>query len=762
LEKLELEDFSGGITDHYLNAPENKSRQLDNLLISKSSGTGKPFTRPGSEILLSADPRPVSNRIGAIFEKLDNLFVQSATKIFYLNGSTWTDLLAYSSSAALDAATTASVLSYSYWNNHIIYTHYNDDLATWGQPFKIHVRQSTGLPELNPAGLPCPEDLGSGAQVIANLPGGAEQRAWALVFRRSYTLDNQVTFQDRSAPQYISVNNGSLANTYDILWDAPPVPYRQNEIVMEIYRTTNGGTTFYLEATIPALTEFYLSGSVADIDLVNNAVLYATDGRSENDLPPQCKMVHVFNDACYYGNIKENALSIIPNRVLQSLKSDIDSVPADYYIDFDADVTGLSSTRSNLIVMTTEAIYRVDGEFDDYGRGGMISTKISDATGCISPQSVVQTMDGVFWAGANGIYFTDGNNVIRLNGDYDKSWANFISTGGLPDETKRRRLQGKYDRSDNRIWWTTQTESSNTDSDSCYVLDLNWGIRENATFTTFSGVTPTAIEFDEAGGMYRGDTNGIIFYHADTLYSDPRIDLSVSPESSWATAWGRQPIFWTYETIGFNFGTSFSRKYVPTMSFTAQAPTNLSLQIISNNDDGKTVSNLAPVRFRGVTTWSDPDVYWGDPSLVWNYTGLVAEKRHFPAKSLRCNYKSLIFQNAKVNIVNSDLVGLAAVNSGAKTATLSGAFEWPSNSVDYYIAFESDGYDKEYLVTIRTPSTLTYSDAANTSVTAAASKWILRGYPKNEILNLLNFSIGYEMFGRTQDVANKTDVGDNA
>lgn len=762
MDKLELEDFSGGVTDHYLNAPENKSRQLDNLLISKSSGTGKPFTRFGSDILLAADPRPVSNRIGAIFEKLDNLFIQSATKIYYLADPTWTDLLAFGSYPALNAATTESVLSYSYWNNHLIYTHYNDSLATRGQPFKIHARQSTGLPELNPTGLPEPQDIGT-PQVIPNA-AGAEVRSWAVVFRRTYTLDNGVVFEDRSAPTYLTPNTlGSLAGTYDVAWDLPTSPYRTNEIYTEIYRTTNGGTTFYREAEVNPNISFFLSdATVSDTVLQTSMVLYSTDGRSENDLPPLSKIVHVFNDACYYGNIRDKFNNILPNRVIQSLKSDIDSVPADYYIDFDADVTGLSSTRSNLIVMTTEAIYRVDGEFDDYGRGGMISTKISDATGCISPQSVVQTMDGVFWAGANGIYFTDGNAVIRLNGDYDKSWANFISTGGLPDETKRRRLQGKYDRSDNRIWWTTQTESSNTDSDSCYVLDLNWGVRENATFTTQSGVAFTAIDFDDNGGMYRGDTNGIIFYHEDSLYSDPKIDLSVSPESSWATSWGRQPIFWTYETVGFNFGTSFSRKYVPTMNFTAQAPTNLSLQIVSNNDDGKTVANLAPVRFRGVTTWGDPDVYWSDPSLVWNYTGLVAEKRHFPAKSLRCNYKSLIFQNAKVNIIGSDLIGTASVNSGAKTATLSGTTQWPSNSVDYFIAFESDNYATEYIVTARNPTTVTYSDAANTSVTAASSKWIMRGYPKNEILNLLNFSIGFEMFGRTQDVANKADVGDNS
>ena len=50
---LELEDFSGGITDYYLNAPQNKLKTCDNLLLDFYPTMGKPSTRPGSKLYSS-------------------------------------------------------------------------------------------------------------------------------------------------------------------------------------------------------------------------------------------------------------------------------------------------------------------------------------------------------------------------------------------------------------------------------------------------------------------------------------------------------------------------------------------------------------------------------------------------------------------------------------------------------------------------------------------------------------------------------------
>jgi hypothetical protein len=132
------------------------------------------------------------------------------------------------------------------------------------------------------------------------------------------------------------------------------------------------------------------------------------------------------------------------------------------------------------------------------------------------------------------------------------------------------------------------------------------------------------------------------------------------------------------------------------------------------------------------------------------------------AGSLRCNYKAIQLSNALVAIVNSDLLGTININSVAKTATLvgSGTYDWPGNSVDYYLAFQVDNYVREYLVTSRTDDVLTYADGGGFSATATNQTWVLRGYPKGDVLNLLNYSINYEISGPTLGVYNNADSGE--
>ena len=82
-----------------------------------------------------------------------------------------------------------------------------------------------------------------------------------------------------------------------------------------------------------------------------------------------------------------------------------------------------------------------------------------------------------------------------------------------------------------------------------------------------------------------------------------------------------------------------------------------------------------------------------------------------------------------------------------------------SDLVDWYLSFEQDNFAKDYLVTARTDDVLTYADPDGTSMSATGSRWMLRGYPKGEIFNLLNYCLHYEIFGQTQDVFNTADSG---
>lgn len=742
-QKLEIEDFSGGVTDYYLNAPINKLRRCDNFTLVQYPGAGKPFTRPGSSLYAASQIPPGAQRISTCYLYRDIFFAQSANRLYYLSGGAWQTLLGPTGNNSFLLATTASVFTYSHWNHHTLLAN-----SALQRPQKVYLNAST-VPVLVEAGLPK-----AAVPTVNSSTAGGNNWLYKIVFKNTYVTKDSVTYIDYGTPSdsllvkdVNAVNLGFPAFSNGSMDNFPTATMQR-----EIYRTTSNGTVFYKIATVSGSAAGSWNDIETDANIQLNELLYTEGGVAANDQPPKCKLVHIFYDTAYYANILN-----LPFRCQQSVPGDIDAAPASFFADADEEIVVLSSTKSNLIWVCKNSVYRVDGQYDELGRGGMFPEKISDTATCISAQSVVQAEGGLFWAGFEGIYFTDGYQVMKLNGDYDKTWKEFVTTAGVSDPVKQVRIQGKFDKQKNRIFWTVQ-HTSVTDVDKCYVLDLNWGVRENATFYTWSGLdsfSPTAIEFD-AGDLIRADRRGYVLKHLSTLYSDVKIDVAVSPAS-----WVRQTIFYDLETAAFNFGTSFLRKYVTGINIVADSVTNLSLTITSNNDDDKNVAPLLPIRYRGNVVWGDPDVYWGDPSVTWNQDGLILEKRRMPARSLRCSYKSVRFTNAYVVMFTSDLLGTAAVDAALKTVTLTdtATYDWPDNAVDWFISFEQDDYTLEYLVTSRTADTLVYSDGGNTSGDAAASKWELRGYPKDEILNLLNFCLHYTVFGQTQDVFNSADAG---
>jgi hypothetical protein len=758
--KLEAEDFSGGITDYYLNAPSNKLRSCKNLLINQFSGMGKPFTRFGSELYSTSAPQlPTGNqKANTAFYYKSILHVQSGTKLYWYNATAWTSILGPSptSNDPFIGATTSTQFSYSHWNYHTL-------IANSGRTRVMKmIMNNSDQPELFEAGLPLIDKTG----VIFTVGGaGANTYLYKLVYSQTYTTSGAVTFLDVGPPTTSitvsaaaapTVPNPIVITVIPVLANGATSNFRTASIKVQIYRTIAGGTTFYYVGEVTNGTTTY-SDSTSDTNLQLNATLYTTGGVVANDRPLKCKVVHVSKEnIAYYGNIQDDSGQILSNRCQQSIAGDIDSSPAAFYVDVDDEIVGISSTKSNVVLLCKNSTYRLDGTFDELGRGGISADRISDTSGCLSAQGVVQALDGVFWLGIDGVYFTDGFKVIRLNADYDKTYRSWTTSSGLEDPTRTIKYQGKYDRVKNRIWWTIS--EGGVEVDTCYVLDLTWGIKDAATFTTVSGTSffPTAIEFIN-GNMIRCDKRGYVLIHKDTLYADPLIDTSVTP-----TSWSKETIIYRLESIAYNFGTSVTRKYVTGINVTCESTTNLSLQIISVNDDSKVEANLSPIRYRGNISWGDEDVYWGDPELVWNVQGLISEKRRMPARSLRCNYKAIRLTNAKVAIINSDQLGTVSINATAKTATLTNAstFDWPSNAVGYVIAFQADGYVREYTVTARTADVLTYTDSSNTSITNTGQGWVLRGYPKGEVLNLLNYSINYEVSGPTLGVYNNADSGE--
>lgn len=757
---LEATDFSGGRTDAYIAGPLNRYRVADNLLIVKHGNIGKLVTRPGGEVYDIAFPtvNPAAERIGTIrnFKTTsgDKVLAHSNKKIYLYNVSTgWNPVLGPSSNQIFPSTTDVnSVASYAEWNDHIFYT--NDSFA----PVSKLYNDGSNVLKLRTAGLP---PLATSPTVIPSV-AGAQSFLYRFVRKYTYTVGT-VTFVDRSSVVEVSVTASSAPNVNQnniaaiaVLSNSTIYNYDTANVKVEIYRTVNTGSVFYYIGEVTNGTLVF-TDNISDATIqANNILLYTEGGVVENDPPPLCKVIHVTGDIAYYGHIKDASGQIFSNRLVQSVPGDPDSAPEDFFVDAQDEIVGLSSVKGLPILLCKNSVYRVDGTFDELGRGGMVAQKINDSATCVSAQSVVQTIEGVFWAGEDSYYFTDGYQVIKLCSDWTTSYKVAVQT-----TAQKKRIQGKYDRRNRRIWWTNQQDTGgSSDCSNCDILHLDWGISQNSAFTTASGgdeFAPTALEFIE-DDMLRGDTHGFIIRHNEDLVTDPKIDVIVAPAS-----WVKNTIIWTYESCATNFGTSFLRKFVPNIILTAKNKSNVSIQMTSVNDDGRKIADLKPIRFRGNLVWGDSTLIWGDPTIIWSFDGLIEESRRFPAKSLRCSYKQIIISNAYVVVINSDLLGTVTVDNSAKTVTLDNASDsdWPVDSVDYAISFDSDGYSKEYTITARSADTLTFLDAAGNSSSGSGVKFLLKGYPKGEILHLLSYTLSFNVLGQTQKHYTSAESGAN-
>lgn len=743
VQPLTIEDFSGGITDYYIGGKLNKYRKANNFIIYKHDVLGKLYMRPGSTFYSSAHPQiPAgAQRIGTMKYFESTLFVHSARDFYYFNAG-WTTLVGPTGNKVFPSGTTVNnIVSIASWNKHLFIC---SDAFT--KPQKIFF--TSGVPQLRTAGMPF---LASAPTVTP--AAGSESYLYRFVYEYTY-VSSGLTFLDIGPVTEVAVDNANLPiaiTAIPVLSNGTVDNYDTTTVKVGIYRTTDGGATFYKVGTVTNGTTSY-NDNTADSTLIDNELLYTEGGVVENDPPPLAKVVHVKEHVAYYANTSETD-GLHPNRVYQSVPDDMDSVPGTFFIDMDDEIISVSSVSDTTVLLGKKYTYRLDGSYDELGRGSLVSMKIGDTAGCLSSQSVVQTTDGVFWAGPDGFYWSDGFKVTRINRSWNQTYASL--TTDTPS-LRRARIQGKYDSLTRRIWWAMQ-EGGGTDNNKCYILDLNWGMSDDMPFTSASNgdyFAPSAIEFAN-DQLIRADRRGYVFQHSSLLYTDLRVD-EASPTNEWIQA----TIFYDYQSVAMNFGTDFIRKYVTRISVAAQNETNLSLQTISNNDDARQVTNLSPIRYRGNLVWGEPDVYWGDPNLIWNRFGIISDFRRMPQANLRCLYKQIYFQPAFVAILNSDLLGTCTVDNSLSTATLDdSSFDWPTNSLDYVIAFENDNYSAEFTITDRTSDVLTFLDTKGIAP-VGSQQWVIRGYPKGEILNLISYTLNWTPGSRTQDSYQRGDQGE--
>jgi hypothetical protein len=471
-------DFSGGKTDFPIDAQDNQFEVADNFFVNQyskaESRPGVNYRFPDSQKL--NQPRVVTNspRVNGMTYIESGLtrsmveFVATVQAAEYFNGTAWAGLTSnqYSTSPfaclPVGGLERDAKISFAKWNNHTFFTH-NRLPACRSLPMKLF-NDATGTVKMRVAGL-IPT-----ANTFTATGGSGATYIYALVNKYTYSV-NSVEYIDRSRPTFKeftgigtitpgaspAITVGSIPNlltavgTYE---EFKQYKYPASELKVEIYRTRNGGTTLYYVGEVTTGTTSF-ADTVSDETLDNNAVLYTDGGVLSNDRAPKTKYVHGTDNFVFWANGYEVSPltgedgELKTNRMWQSKAGDGDSVPGSFFVDIDEDITGLSSVNSIPIVFGENSVYRIDGTFDDFGRGGMVRRKISDGVGAIGNASITQTENGLYFAGNDGFYFTDGYKVYPLsNMDFEESYRGLITT-----RYDKENLSGVHDVTRNRVLW---------------------------------------------------------------------------------------------------------------------------------------------------------------------------------------------------------------------------------------------------------------------------------------------------------------------
>lgn len=745
----ELQDFSKGVTDDYMNGSLNAAAVLENFYIL---GNKSLKTRPGTVIDSLTDYQiPVGNqRINALisYDNGTKMFVHTGNKLYYRNPTTYTSLLGPTGNNPLNLMSTNQHIAHTQWNRHLMITS-----EAFDKPIKVY-KDGAGVFQVRTAGLP---KLASSPSAIGTAGVGSYLYAFCRIYE--YQVGDQL-FKDFGPLTLVQVSNVNAPDVnmisitgVAVLTNSSNDNYDTANIKVGIYRTINGGKELYKVTEITNGTTSY-NDTMSDTTLQNNELIYTTGDIPDNDPPPLAKYCHTVNGVTYYAHLKVGA-EIFKNKIRQSQALDPDSVPESFEDELDDEIVGLSSVQDIPIVGCKKYIYRIDGAFDSAGRGGMSHRRISDHAGCLSHDSFVQAEGLLFFFGLDGVYMTDGFRCTKVTDHLNASYKEFMAT--LVD--KSRKVKGVYNEYTRTIYWTisrTSKASGQEECDAIFAIDLQWGVNDTMSCLYWVGGAsfyPTSLVVHN-GELYRGDRFGYVFRFDDKVFTDPKIINATA-----ANLWPEETIRWTYKSVASNFGTSFLRKIANKILISSKNETNVSIAIKAINDDGKLTRNLTPIRWRRNFLWGDEEFVWGDPSFKWGAAGTIEVDRRFPSPGLRFNYLQMEITNDYSNIVNSDTRGLAALNNSLNTATLiTASASWPTQSVDYYLYLEHDNFTKGYKVLSRTSTTLTLEDIDNTLPTGNY-RWQLKGYRKGEALNLVGYSISWAPLSRSHDTFNTGDSG---
>ena len=748
--QIVLNDFSGGITDNYINANVNQYEIADNYFIDDNGLR----MRSGNSVIFDSDSL---QRIMGLFEMNNDLFVLRGAS-FYRYNPTFLNLNIIappSASSFFPVENDESYPASAEWRNQLhvtnkgVGTTYNRPMRVWKDNIGNYNTVELGLPSFD------------GSAVAFNQPetGNPNNYVYTLIYAYTYKVGD-VTFKNvskvfvRAASTSSPIGGGSTVNITNlpILNEAR---LDNANIVIEIYRTQNSGTVSRKIGEVAnGVTAF--ADSVQDTGAWGDGILlYTEGGLAEHSQPPKCKYMFIVNDIAYYLDVVEELDSgdeIRPYRFVQSIPNAVSAVDETFFEDLDDDIVGGSHVRGLPIIFTKSFIYRIEGRLNADGSGSIRKRVISDTIGCLSHNSIVRTGQGIFFAGLNGFYVTDGYNYKSLTkDDLDDSYAKLAQTA-----SQGARIEGKYDEKNERIWWAcSETDSEN---DLVWVLDL-----KSQKFTKVNGLEMffSALLYKD-GNMLRGDEQGFIYEFNEDDTSDLRREFGVASFS-----WQTERIPYRFKTVAIDAGNPHIRKWGHEATLSIKSDVPAAIKPISNNDDGEKVKDMQEIRLSGSWIWRDPNFIWRDPEFTWRLAETQVKQRRFPKGHARFRRKQLEIVPVRTNLYKSDVYDEADasyVDPGDPNEfylDIPAPAKWPTNILLDFITFEESGYVYQHQITERV-SDQRLRITGGTLVPGLAKRWVINGFRRSQRMEIKAISMKIAPIDNVGGEYKKSESGENS
>jgi hypothetical protein len=743
-----LNDFSAGITDKIVNAPPNSAAALDNFFINEY---GKPELRWGTTVKFEQD---AVQRIMGLFLLNDDLFAFRNEEMYIYDsvGPSLTALTTPNPEPFFQSTGTEIYPNAAEWRDQLYVCNTDNN-----RPMRIY-RDNTNTLRAHEIGVPAFD----GTSVNFTPPGVGSTFTYIYEIHWSYTYNvGGVTYKNvgqtyrETVESSVAIGPGNPVSITGL----PTLSVTNNQLdvsnfKIEIYRTQNNGTVPFLISTLNHGTATD-SDTAADSTLLNNASIYNADGSFEHTRAPKCKAMVVVNDIAYYlAPSDEDTGEVKPYRVQQSMPGIPSATDADFFEEFDDKVVGGSHINGIPLIMTETYIYRIDGAINVFGNGVMRKRVLSETAGCVSHNSIIRVNDRVYWMGRNGVYVTDGFKVDYIPAvlNLQDTYAELSST-----EDRRKKVTATYDYREERIFWACS--DNDVENNQLFVLNLKTGgfnkVKGNQFF-------PTALEYLDQE-VVRGDELGYIYSHTEDVQSDLNRDV-LNPVSDWV----KTHIPYYFESALVDFGNPAMRKWVPEATMSFGVVSNMAVKPISNNDKSRVVAPMKEMRSVDSFFWNDPNFIWNDPNTSWRAAEVKTFQRHFPRGSARCRRKQVIMEPAQIIRYISDSLGNATVgevNPGISTDLFvdldTAGVIWPSDIVEQFIAFESEGYANLHSIKSRTDTQLIITGGGSPTL-AADQKWQIVGFEKDQKFTIESISIRYANIDNQGDKFSTEQDGGNA